>query len=195
LVPSCSATRATIEGWISDASGKRPLALKKSSSTAKPSLFIGYFEDLGEIDEICLEALKRQSLLPAKPAPIRIERFVEKEFKTALRYEDLGPNNLGCTVFNCFGGVAAIRVGAVAKKRNEIHLTWHSKLRKLNKLSHLGSHEYCLFGVAPPFVKNCTLRGKFDWKRLAPKWSELAISKAPVASPMIISGQVDVFPL
>jgi hypothetical protein len=28
-----------------------------------------YFEDLGEIDEICLEALKRQSLLPPKPAP------------------------------------------------------------------------------------------------------------------------------
>jgi hypothetical protein len=35
-----------------------------------------------------------------------------------------------------------------------------------------------LLGVTPSFVKNCTLRGKFDWKRLAPKWSQLAISKA-----------------
>src|SRR5205823_14278627 len=32
---------------------------------------------------ICLEALKAQSLLPTGPAPIRIERFVEKHFKTA----------------------------------------------------------------------------------------------------------------
>jgi cytochrome bd-type quinol oxidase subunit 1 len=32
-------------------------------------------------------------------------------------------------------------------------------------------------------------------KRLAPKWTQLAILEASVASPMIISGQVDVFPL
>jgi len=55
----------------------------------------------GEIDEICLEALKRQSLLPSKPAPIRVERFVEKEFKTAPSYEDLGPiqvfSDLSCS--------------------------------------------------------------------------------------------------
>src|SRR5262249_50121284 len=69
-----------------------------------------YFEDLGEIDEICLEALKTQSLLPSNPAPIRIERFVEKQFKTALIYEDLGPGNLGCTVFNSSGAVEAIVV-------------------------------------------------------------------------------------
>ena len=31
--------------------------------------------------------------------------------------------------------------------------------------------------------------------RLAPKWSQLAISEASVAAPMIVSGQVDVFPL
>ena len=50
-------------------------------------------------------------------------------------------------------------------------------------------------GVTPPFVKNCTLRSKADWKQLAPKWSQLAISEASVAPPMIVSGQVDVFPL
>jgi hypothetical protein len=32
-------------------------------------------------------------------------------------------------------------------------------------------------------------------KRLSPKWTQLAISEVSVASPMIISGQVDVFPL
>jgi hypothetical protein len=50
-------------------------------------------------------------------------------------------------------------------------------------------------GVTPPLVKNCTLRSKADWKRLAPKSSQLAISEASVAPPMIVSGQVDVFPL
>jgi hypothetical protein len=43
-------------------------------------------------------------------------------------------------------------------------------------------------GVTFPFVKNCTLRGKVDWERLASKWTQLAISEAPVASPMIIAG-------
>jgi hypothetical protein len=77
-----------------------------------------YFEDLGEIDEICLKALKRQSLLPSNPAPIRIERFVEKEFKTALRYEDFGPDNLGCTVFNSSGAVEAILVSRDLEEQN-----------------------------------------------------------------------------
>jgi hypothetical protein len=51
-----------------------------------------------------------------------------------------------------------------------------------------------VLGVTPPFVKNCTLRSKADWNRLAPKRSQLANSKASVAAPMIISGEVDVFP-
>src|ERR1700756_2253012 len=51
-----------------------------------------FFDDLGEIDEICLQALKRQSLLPPTLATVRIERFVEKQFRTALRYEELGPD-------------------------------------------------------------------------------------------------------
>ena len=50
-------------------------------------------------------------------------------------------------------------------------------------------------GVTPPFVKNCTLSGKAGRKRLVPKWSQFSISEASVTSPMIISGQVDVFPL
>jgi hypothetical protein len=74
--------------------------MRKVPTPSRRFPFQLYFEDLGEIDEICLEALKRQSLLLSKPAPIRIERFVEKEFKTALRYQDLGPDNLGCTIFN-----------------------------------------------------------------------------------------------
>jgi hypothetical protein len=71
--------------------------MRKVPTPSGPLPFQLYFEDLGEIDEICLESLKSQSLLPSEPAPIRIERFIEKQFNTALRYEDLGPDNLGCT--------------------------------------------------------------------------------------------------
>src|SRR5215469_299166 len=92
--------------------------MRKVPTPSGPFPFQLYFEDLGEIDEICLKALKRQSLLPAEPAPIRIERFVEKEFKTALRYEDLGPDNLGCTIFNSLGAVEAILVSRSLEEQN-----------------------------------------------------------------------------
>jgi hypothetical protein len=95
-----------------------------------------YFEDLGEIDEICLEALKRQSLLPSKPAPIRIERFVEKEFKTALRYEDLGPDNLGCTIFNSSGAVEAILVSRSLEEKN----TTPARRRVRSTVAHEAGH-------------------------------------------------------
>jgi hypothetical protein len=95
-----------------------------------------YFEDLGEIDEICLEALKRQSLLPSQPAPIRIERFVEKEFKTALRYEDLGPDNLGCTIFNSLGAVEAILVSRDLEEQN----TTPARRRVRSTVAHEAGH-------------------------------------------------------
>ena len=94
--------------------------MRKIPTPSGPYPFQLYFEDLGEIDEICLEALKLQSLLPSSPAPIRIERFVEKQFKTALIYEDLGPGNLGCTVFNSSGTVEAIVVSRFLEEQNTI---------------------------------------------------------------------------
>ena len=95
-----------------------------------------YFEDLGEIDEICLEALKTQSLLPSNPAPIRIERFVEKQFKTALIYEDLGPGNLGCTVFNSSGTVEAIVVSRFLEEQNTIP----ARRRARSTVAHEAGH-------------------------------------------------------
>jgi hypothetical protein len=94
--------------------------MRKVPTPSGPFPFQLYFEDLGEIDEICLEALKMQSLLPSKPAPIRIERFVEKQFKTPLIYEDLGPENLGCTIFNSSGAVEAILISRSLEEQNTI---------------------------------------------------------------------------
>ena len=110
--------------------------MRKVPTPSGPFPFQLYFEDLGEIDEICLEALKRQSLLPSKPAPIRIERFVEKEFKTALRYEDLGPDNLGCTIFNSLGAVEAILVSRSLEEQN----TTPARRRVRSTVAHEAGH-------------------------------------------------------
>jgi hypothetical protein len=95
-----------------------------------------YFDDLGEIDEICLEALKNQSLLAATPTPVRIERFVEKQFRTALRYEDLGPDNLGCTIFNSSGAVEAILVSRSLEEQN----TTPARRRVRSTVAHEAGH-------------------------------------------------------
>ena len=110
--------------------------MRRVPTPSGPFPFQLYFEDLGEIDEICLEALKRQSLLPSKPAPVRIERFVEKEFKTPLRYEDLGPDNLGCTIFNCFGGVEAILIARFLEEQN----TTPARRRARSTVAHEAGH-------------------------------------------------------
>jgi hypothetical protein len=110
--------------------------VRKVPTPSGPFPFQLYFEDLGEIDEICLEALKRQSLMPSKPAPIRIERFVEKEFKTALRYEDLGPDNLGCTIFNSSGAVEAILVSRSLEEKN----TTPARRRVRSTVAHEAGH-------------------------------------------------------
>ena len=110
--------------------------MRKVRTPSGPFAFRLYFEDLDEIDEICLEALKRQSLLPSTPAPIRIERFVEKQFRTAVRYEDLGPDNLGCTVFNASGGVEAIVVSRSLEEQN----TTPARRRARSTVAHEAGH-------------------------------------------------------
>ena len=110
--------------------------MRKVPTASGPFPFQLYFEGLGEIDEICSEALERQSLLPSNPAPIRIERFVEKEFKTALRYEDLGPDNLGCTIFNAAGRVEAILVSRSLEEQN----TTPARRRVRSTVAHEAGH-------------------------------------------------------
>lgn len=63
-----------------------------------------------EIDEMCLEALEKSRFLPAKPEPIRIERFVEKHFQCNAGYEDLPPGVMGYTLFDKNGKIIQVRV-------------------------------------------------------------------------------------
>jgi hypothetical protein len=120
--------------------------VRKVKTPSGPFSFRLYFEDLGEIDEICSEALRSQSLLPSEPAPIRIDRFVEKQFKAPLRYEDLGPVHLGCIVFNPSGAVEAIVVSRLLEEQN----TTPARRRVRSTIAHGAGHGL-LHG--PLFVK------------------------------------------
>jgi len=83
--------------------------MKVSRRTKGPFREQLYFE-LGEIDDICFDALRDNKMLPSSPGPIEIERFVEKHFKCACGYEDLPENIMGFTAFDKNGKVIAIRI-------------------------------------------------------------------------------------
>lgn len=60
------------------------------------------------VERLCSDALRSVKLLPSKPEPIRIERFVEKYFKLKLRYSALDPGLLGAIQFDVQGEVVGI---------------------------------------------------------------------------------------
>lgn len=61
-----------------------------------------YFSD-EEFETTCTDELARVGLLPSRPEPIRIERFIEKRFDISPRYIELPDPLLGVTVFTCEG--------------------------------------------------------------------------------------------
>lgn len=72
--------------------------MKNLKSKRGPFAERPYYEN-DEIDRICIEELRAVDLYPRTPAPIRIDRFIEKRFKVTHSYEDLGVGILGLTKF------------------------------------------------------------------------------------------------
>lgn len=56
-----------------------------------------------------------------------------------------------------------------------------------------GEHPARQLGVTPPMVKNCTLRNQARFAD--PERAQLAVSEPSILSPVVVAGQVDVFPL
>ena len=56
-----------------------------------------------DFEQICEDELKQNGLFPTEPAPVRIDRFVEKRFKIQPSYEDLPVGLLGFTRFSSEG--------------------------------------------------------------------------------------------
>jgi hypothetical protein len=66
--------------------------------------------DPKEIDDICEDALSGVNLLPPKPGPVRVDRFIEKHFSIVVDYVDLEEGFLGFTQFSKAGKVLRIAV-------------------------------------------------------------------------------------
>ena len=89
----------------------------------------------GEIDVMCLDALRNSGLLPDKPEPIRIERFIEKHFNCMVVYEDMKDGILGCTAFNPNGSVKAVYVSSALTDGSD-----SGRRRTSSTLAHEAGH-------------------------------------------------------
>jgi len=82
--------------------------MKTFRATSGPFRTRPYYEDR-EIESICADELARVGLLPSAPAPVRIERFIEKRFNVTPTYADMGEGVLGLTKFDS-NGVAEVLI-------------------------------------------------------------------------------------
>jgi hypothetical protein len=93
-----------------------------------------YFTD-EEIESICLNELRTVKLFPSSPAPIRIDRFIEKRFSVSHQYEDLADGVLGLTVFGKNGVEAVIVARALDEEGTKV-----SERRIRSTLAHEAGH-------------------------------------------------------
>lgn len=93
-----------------------------------------YFRD-EEIETICSDALRSVGLYPDSPAPIRIERFIEKYFNVTPKYAPIGEGILGLTVFG-EGGVRNVYVSSELDEENSVS----SEHRVRSTLAHEAGH-------------------------------------------------------
>jgi hypothetical protein len=92
-----------------------------------------YFDD-DEIEQLCSKALAETNLLPDKPGPIRIDRFIENKFNVRIIYEDLEKGVLGFTEFSPTG-VEAVHI---AEPNGDL---WIQQDRRVNStLAHEAGH-------------------------------------------------------
>ena len=105
------------------------------------------FYEPAEIEKICAEELRKCNLYPLNPAPIRIDRFIEKHFGIQPTYADLPEGLLGYTEFGT-GGVERI----VVTKFLDEEGTVVAERRLRTTLAHEGGHGLLhshLFALVP----------------------------------------------
>jgi len=88
-----------------------------------------------EVETICTDALRSIGLLPKKPEPIRIDRFIEKKFNITIDYDDIIDGVMGYTVFNK-NGVEKVSVTKSFDKEG----TKVAERRLRTTLAHEGGH-------------------------------------------------------
>lgn len=126
----------------------KTLTAKNSPFSERP-----FYAD-SDIEKMCTTELSWVGLLPSVPAPIRIDRFVEKRFKLVPTYQDLGDGILGLTKFTS-QGVSEIVVskalddegGEMAERRVRTTLAHEAGHGLLHAhLFVLATSEHSLFG-------------------------------------------------
>jgi hypothetical protein len=88
-----------------------------------------------EIEGICLDDLRAVGLLPSEPAPVRIERFIERRFRIRPIYDDLPAGVLGFTRFGPNGAEEMKIARALAEEG-----TATAERRITTTLGHEGGH-------------------------------------------------------
>ncbi len=90
---------------------------------------------LKEVEQICTDELRKVSLLPQDPEPVRIDRFIEKRFKVVPKYEDLPEGLLGCTEFGPKGVQEIVILRSLAEEDSKV-----SERRINTTLAHESGH-------------------------------------------------------
>lgn len=108
--------------------------MKTFRTTTGPLPERPYYEP-EEIERICADELRGVDLYPPKPAPIRIERFVEKRFGIHPSYDELPEGVLGFTRFGG-RGVEAISVSRTLSEEK----TQVAERRINSTLAHEAGH-------------------------------------------------------
>lgn len=88
-----------------------------------------------EMDRMCREALLATDLMPAKPAPVRIDRFVEKRFGCTPEYVDLPSGVLGFTEFSRDGVKRIVIAESLDADPSSV-----AKRRERSTLAHEAGH-------------------------------------------------------
>lgn len=93
------------------------------------------FYTADDMEHICSGALRKVGLYPDSPEPIRIDRFIEKQFGITPEYKDLGVGVLGMAQFGK-NGVQGIIVSQALD--DESSATNERRIR--STLAHEGGH-------------------------------------------------------
>jgi hypothetical protein len=88
-----------------------------------------------DIEELCTEELRKVGLLPPAPAPVRIDRFIEKRFGIVPEFDKTPAGILGFTQFTRDGVAAIVVSRAVADERTPV-----AKRRINTTLAHECGH-------------------------------------------------------
>ena len=108
--------------------------MRKYPSKSGPFEEALYF-DQDEIDGVCEAALKSVDLYPETPAPVRIERFLEKKFGISPEYEDLPEGVLGFTKFGPDGPERVVLSSLLSETENRF-----SERRISTTIDHEAGH-------------------------------------------------------